>query len=159
MGNNVIVLKDKIAQKKQNPKKFYLLIIPLALIILLTSIYGVFQYFQPVSTVILDSPRRIYINVNKYNKVIKIKPLRQSSNTVVNDTDLFNWEINDALKEIITYYESSKIIDESYFPYKKPITIYLTSDKKIYLDITEFKDFMNTKKLKLIINQNGSDYK
>lgn len=159
MDNNVILLKNKISEKNKKPKKFNLLIISISVAILLTSIYGIFQYFQPSSTVILDAPRRIYINVNKYNKVIKVKPLRENSNKVVSDTNLFNSDINNALKEIISYYESSKIIDESYIPYKKPITLYLTSIDNTYLELTEFKDFMNAKKIKLSINQNGSDYK
>lgn len=159
MDNNVILLKDKISKRKQNPQKLNLLVISIAVAILLTSVYGIFQYFQPNSTIVLDSPRRIYINVNKYDRVIKVKPLRGNSNKVVSDLNLFNSDINNALKEIITYCESAEIIDESYIPYKKPITLYLTSIDNTYLELTEFKDFMNGKKIKLSINHNGSDYK
>lgn len=157
--SNIISFKDKVLEKNQKPQKFTMLVIIIAIIILLSSLYGIFQYFQPSTTVILDSPRRIYININSYNRVINVEPLRDNSTKVVDNIELFNSDINEALEKIISYCESTEIIDESYFPNKKTITIFITSKDNSTLDLTKFNNYMNTKKLKLSINQNGFDYK
>ncbi|SHH99604.1 anti-sigma-I factor RsgI family protein [Clostridium grantii] len=161
--SKVILLHEKrlqMQQEKINKKKnLGLMPIAIALLIILATIGSIYFYFKPSSTIILDIPPRIQLKVNKFNRVVSFEPLRADGKELADNLDLNNSILEDALKEIILSCEKETLISEDYYSFQKAINLFISSDKNNLINVDNFKEFMFSKKLKLIINQNGYDYK
>jgi hypothetical protein len=162
--SKVILLHEKKLQMKNKNKKnkhkhlLGLTSIIIAILIISSGIRGIYFYFKPSSTIILDVPPRIQLKINNFNRVLSCEPLRSDGNTLTDNLNVKNHTIEDALEEIILYCENEDLISEDYYPFQQSINLFISSDKNNLVNVDNFKDFMFSKKLKLLINQNGYNY-
>jgi len=110
------------------------------------------SYYTPVSTIVLSTNPSVSITANKWNKIISSKPLNSDGALVLNKINLKNKSIDTGLELIVKEAKIEKFIDNKYVNDKKPISVDIKSNENISIDISNFKNIIDTSKLNIKIN-------
>jgi hypothetical protein len=146
-------LKKNKFLKKSTKLKEPLIILSIVIILILISTYYVYSY--PSSLVILDVNTSITLKVNKWNRVIDVSSISTEGNNILNNEYIKNKNINDTLITILNKAEASNYInplDKNNLKHK--VTVYISGDT---IDITRFTNEIKSKKLNLLVNENGTE--
>ncbi|WBW97380.1 anti-sigma-I factor RsgI family protein [Oceanirhabdus sp. W0125-5] len=133
---------------------FFILIMGLAV-----SIYFI-KYTKATTSFIINMNAEFKINVNKDNKVVKIEALNSKGKSILNTSSFFNKNYNDTLKRLYNVCTAKDYFSKEYLSRTPYVIIYINAtSQNINLDFTEFEEYLNFRKLDLIINQNGKSNK
>lgn len=129
---------------------FFILIMGLAL-----SIY--FAKFTKASTsFIINMNAEFKINVNKDNKVVEIDGLNSKGRSVLNTSSFFNKDYKDTLIRLYSICMAKDYFSNDYLSKNPYVIIYIDGQSNnINLDFSTFEEYINSRNLDLIINQNG----
>lgn len=141
--------------KNQALNKFKTIFLTSTLCIILLSIF-LYNYFKTTATIIVNMPPSIELKINKWNRTVSSNGLQSSGKKLNNSIKLKNKSLNDSLETLITEAKAKNYIDKKYIDEKKTITIYVSSESNVDLDLTRFDSFMKQQKLKYQVNNNGT---
>ncbi|AGK95299.1 anti-sigma-I factor RsgI family protein [Clostridium pasteurianum] len=146
-------LKKNKSLPRLNKVKNPLIILFISIILLFIIAYYIYSYSS--SLVIIDVGTSINLKVNKYGKVVDASSLTSGGNNIINESNVNNKNISEALIIILSKAEANNYIDPlDKNQFKHNISVFISGDT---LDISKFSDEVKTKKLNLNINENGSE--
>ncbi|MEG2353842.1 MAG: hypothetical protein RSB70_04290 [Clostridium sp.] len=153
------VIKLTKAQKK---------ILSFCFVLILTfSIAIISMYLTTKATLIVDMNVTYKVKINKYDKIISVQPLNSNkAKEIIKTTNVKGDTLNSGLCDLFRACISNDIIDIDYIDTYGTVTVYVLNDTSIFrnnnnnnnnikLDLYAFESELNTKGLKLIINNRG----
>ncbi|WP_461205712.1 hypothetical protein [Clostridium sp. DL1XJH146] len=159
-NNKVISLEEKMEmyynkKNKKKPKKTFSLkniglLILISLSIIIWTIFFIHSNLKATSTVIISTPNKIVLKVNKYNKVTKVEGYSKASLQIANDNQAFLENINDALISLVEYCKENEYITN-----KSNVLILLSDSSNSTVNINAFKKYMDEEDFSYTINDNG----
>jgi hypothetical protein len=134
---------------------FYKYPLALGMILLFSSaVVSLFMYFHISRTVLIDANSSIKLQVNDWNRIVKVTPLSPNGNAMASSLKLFNKSLDEGIYSILSYATDTEII--------KPdtrVNIFFSGLKKTEPALTETEAFIIDNNLKVQINNNGSEYR
>lgn len=116
------------------------------------------SYYTPVTTIVLSNPS-VSLQANRWNKIISSKALDSNGSLILNNIKLKNKSIDSGLELIVKEAKSENFINEKYINDKKFINMHIKSNKDTSIDISNFKDIIDSNNLNLKINASSDNNK
>ncbi|MFT5872512.1 MAG: hypothetical protein ACI8WT_001443 [Clostridium sp.] len=126
--------------------------------ILLPSTYA-YTYYSPVTTIVVTINPSISIKANKWDKIISSKALNSEGSLILNNIKLKNKSIDDGLELLVKEAKTEHFINDKYVDDKKIISVDIKSKKDNSIDISNFKNVIDSNKLIFKINATSSNNK
>ncbi|MGY0374027.1 anti-sigma-I factor RsgI family protein [Clostridium sp. JNZ J1-5] len=128
----------------------------IGLIILFGS--NIYYFFTPSASVVLTIPPTIQLKVNKWNKIVSIKPTSTSARNLVAPIKLKNKSIDKGLELIVEEAKKQNIINKNYIDSENMLTIYIAANDDEAIQLINFKSYLKDRKINYRINNNGSEH-
>ncbi|MGV8983334.1 anti-sigma-I factor RsgI family protein [Clostridium sp.] len=109
-------------------------------------------YYTPVTSLVLSINPSISIEANRWNKIISSKALDSDGSLILNNVVLNNKSIDDGLELLVKEAKAKNFINDKYIDDKKIINVHIKSTKDISIDVSNFKDIIDSNKLNIKIN-------
>lgn len=147
--------KNKARLSKYNKIKKLKMILPIIVLFTALIIYYIYSYSS--SLMIVDIGPSISLKINKWDRVVDASSVDSLGNTILNENNIKNKNINDALMILLGKAEANNYIDPlDKSGLKNNISIFISGDS---LNISKFYNKVKTKQLNLNINDNGVEKK
>lgn len=140
-----------IEKKSLKDYKIYISIISIFILVFILSI--VYKYNNIVSTVVVETTSNIKLETNGFNRVLNVSSSSEKGNLLIQNTNLLDNNIDEAVCKIIEYANENKMIKSSGII----VTITGKALKAHVLDKTS--DFIYKNDLKVRFNNAGSEHK
>ncbi|KAJ53094.1 hypothetical protein CTM_04565, partial [Clostridium tetanomorphum DSM 665] len=111
-----------------------------------------YAYFKPVSTIVLTINPSIELKVNRFNKVLKVVGLNNDGKKIINEVNIKNKSIDDALNNILKQAKEDKFINDSYIKADKTVSLDIQGRN---VNITSFKENIIKDKINMDVKVNG----
>lgn len=121
---------------------------------IILSAASAFLYCRPFRTVLIQANSTIKLDVNLWNRVVKVTPLSTYGNKIVKSLDLFNVSTDRSISLILRKAKDINIINSD-----TKISIFITGSKNLQLSLPETEAYILENNLKVQINNNGVEYK
>lgn len=131
----------------------YALIAASVMFIFISSI-GAYSYYTPVTTVVLSINPSVSIEANRWNKIISSKALNSDGLLILNNIKLKYKSIDDGLELLVEEAKTEDFINDKYIIDKKIINVDFESKKNSSIDISKFKNIVDSNNLSININSN-----
>ncbi|MDT8717307.1 hypothetical protein IAI10_11615 [Clostridium sp. 19966] len=140
--------------KLKNDRNISSVIVKAALFMIAISLATTFYLFEnKTMTITLDSAFSVQLQINRWNKVIKVVPLNSKGDQLKASLKLTNMLYDDAIKEILEKANNSKIITKD-----SNVMIYISQNtENVSNSLKATKKYIDESKLSVIINNNGSE--
>ncbi|HEY8892134.1 MAG TPA: hypothetical protein VIM70_17990 [Clostridium sp.] len=129
----------------------YAIAVASIMFLFLSSGYAHF-YYTPVTTVVLSINPSVSLEANRWNKILSSKALNSDGSLLLNNVKLRNKSIDSGLEILVKEAQTENFINAKYVNDKKIIIIDFKSNKDSSIDITNFKNIIDTKKLNIKIS-------
>jgi hypothetical protein len=129
----------------------YTLIAASLMFIFISSI-GTYSYYTPVTTVVLSINPSVSIEANRWNKIVSSKALNSDGLLILNNIKLKYKSIDDGLELLVKEAKTENFINDTYINDRKIINIEFKSNKARSIDISDFKNIIDSNKLSININ-------
>lgn len=126
--------------------------------ILLPTTYA-YSYFAPVTTIVININPSVSLEANIWNKIISSKGLNSDGSLILNNIKLKNKSIDDGLELLVKEAKTENFINDNYLDDKKIISVDIKSKKDKSIDISNFKNIIDSNKLTFKINATSSNNK
>lgn len=83
------------------------------LFLMLSTVSGYSIYFTPTAYVSIDINPSIQFDINRFSRVIEVHPLNDDAKKLLNDINVKNAKISDALKKVVEASEKMGFLNES----------------------------------------------
>ena len=130
----------------------YAIAVASLMFIFLSSGYAHF-YYTPVTTVVFSNPS-VTLVANRWNKIISCKSLNTDGSLILNNVKLKNKSIDTGLEILVKEAQTENFIND-----KKIINLDFKSNKNSSIDITKFKNIIDTSKLNIKISASSLNNK
>ncbi len=127
-------------------------IIAASLMFLILSSIGAYSYYTPVTTVIISINPCVSLKANKWNKIISSKAVNSDGSLILKNTKLNYKSIDAALALLVKEAKTENFINDKYVKSKKIISVYFKSKKDSSIDISNFKNIIDSNNLNIKIN-------
>jgi len=158
---NTPKIGDIYSSTLATPKKLAVRRIVFLSIIAISILLGIniYRYFSSSASVVLSIPPTIQLKINKWNKVISVTPTSTPGRTLVANLDLKGNSLDKALQLILEEAKNKNIINKNYIEGEGVLTIYITNKSTTHqaIDLTNLKSYLNDRKIKYLINNDGQD--
>ena len=118
---------------------------------------GVYAYYTPTSSVVININPSIELSANRWNKIIRYSALNKDGEIILKDIAIKNKSLYEGLNLIVEQSKKDDFINEKYIKDDKVINIKLTSKNNKSVDLEEFKRYIFKNNLNLQINENGTE--
>jgi len=118
---------------------------------------GVYTYYTPTSSIIINMNPSIELQANRWIRIIKCSALNKDGETVLKAISIKNKPLNQGLNLIIEQSKKDDFINEKYIEDGKVISIQLSTKNNKSLDLSKFEEYAAKSKLSLKINSNGRE--
>lgn len=129
----------------------YVISVALVMIILASSVYA-HSYYTPISTIVLSINPSVSIKANRWNKIISSKPLNSDGALILNNIKLKYKSIDAGLGLLVKEAKGENFINKKYVTDKKVINLDIKSNKNVSIDISNFKNTIDSNNLTVKIN-------
>lgn len=113
-----------------------------------------FIYFRPFRTVLVQANSTVKLEINAWNRVVKVTPLSTYGNRIVESIDLINVSMDRGIYMILKEGKDKNIIEDN-----TKVTIFITGTKKLHTSLPETESYILETNLNIQINNNGIEYK
>jgi len=136
---------------------FYKYAITAASLIFISCV-SAYSYYTSVTTIVLSINPSFSIKANRWNKIISSKALDSDGNLVLSNIKLANKSIDDGLQLLVKESKTKNYINNKYVKDKKVITVNIKSNIDNSIDISNFKNIIDSNKLniKLIVSSDNN---
>lgn len=111
-------------------------------------------YLRPFRTILIQANSTIKLEVNTWNRVIRVTPLSSYGKKIVESLDLFNASLDNGVYMVLKEAKDKSIIKDD-----TKITVFITGSKKLQTSLSQTEAFILENSLKVQINNNGVEYK
>lgn len=118
---------------------------------------GVYAYYTPTSSVVININPSIELSANRWNKIIKYLALNKDGETILNAISIKNKSLNEGLNLIVEQSKKDDFINEEYIKASKVISIQISEKNNKGVDLSKFEDYAAKNNLNLKINNNGRE--
>ncbi len=126
--------------------------------VLLTSSFANI-YYTPTTTLVISINPSVSLKSNKWNKIISFKALNSDGTTILSNIKLKNKSIDAGLELLVKEAKTENFINDKYIMDKKIISIDINGNKNTSIDISNFKNIIDSNDLNIIINNSSSNNK
>ena len=126
--------------------------------ILISSAYA-YAYYTPVTTVVVTINPSVSLEANRWNKVINSKALNSDGSLILENIVLKNKSIDTCLELLVKEAKAENFINNNYVNDKKIISVDIKSKKDHSIDISNFKNIIDSNNLNFKINASSSNNK
>ena len=116
-------------------------------------------YYTPVTTIVLSINPSVSLEANKWNKIISSKALNSDGSILLNNIKLKNKSIDVSLELLVKEAKTEHFINDKYISDKKTISVDIKSSKDNTIDISDFKNIIDSNKLAVVINTSSNNNK
>lgn len=116
-------------------------------------------YYTPVTTVVLSINPSVSLEANRWNKIISSKALNSDGYILLNNIKLKNKSIDAGLELLVKEAKTEHFINDKYVDDKKTISVDIKSSKDSSIDISGFKNIIDSNNLDIIINTSSNNNK
>lgn len=123
------------------------------LLTILLLFFALSIYFKEDRLILIDSSSSkisMNIKVNKFNRVVGVTAMNESSGMVKKDASTFNKSMDTALYSIL-----EAAVNKSYVEKSNPINIYISGDQPSSINLDQTKKYIKDNDLSITINYNG----
>ncbi len=122
--------------------------------------YGAYAYYTPTATIQVSINPSIELKINRFHRIIKSSPTNTDGKTLLENLELKNKNIDDALILVIAQAKKDNFINDNYISQGKTISVEISSkgsEKTIKLD--KLKRYIEENKINTTIDNNGKESK
>jgi len=116
---------------------------------------GVYDYYTPTSSVVININPSIKLEANRWVKIIKCSALNNDGETVLKSISIKNKSLNQGLNLIIQQSEKDDFINEKYIKDAKVISVKLSTKNNKNVDLSKFEEYVVKSNLMVEFNNNG----
>jgi len=116
---------------------------------------GVYDYYTPTSSVVININPSIKLETNRWIKIIKCSALNKDGETILKEISIKNKSLNEGLNLIVEQSKKDNFINEKYIKDSRVISIKLSGKNNKILDLSKFQEYIIKNNLNLEINSNG----
>ncbi|MBU3114412.1 anti-sigma-I factor RsgI family protein [Clostridium lacusfryxellense] len=136
----------------------YAITAALLMFVLISSV-SAYAYYTPVTTIVLSINPTVSFKANRWNKIISFKALNPDGSLILSNIKLKNKSIDDGLQLLVTEAKKENFINDKYVSDKKIISVDIISIKDKSIDISKFKNIIDTNNLNVKINASSGNKK
>ena len=144
---------------KKNLSLYKYAITAASLMFMLLSSVSAYSYYTPVTTIVVSINPSVSLEANKWNKIISSKALNSDGSLILNNIKLKNKSIDDGLELLVKEAKTENFINDKYVTDKKIISVDIKSNKDGSIDISNFKNIIDSNKLNIKINASSVNNK
>lgn len=122
------------------------------IVIVLVAAVGFYSYTHVDRTVVIKGGFYVELDVNRWNRIINVTGLNTNGNEIKQSVKLFNNSLDSAIVSLLDAGIKDKYISEN-----NQVNVFITSDSKNSLSLESTKKYITSKKLKVVINNDGND--
>lgn len=137
---------------KKNLSLYKYAITAASLMFMLFSSVSAYSYYTPVTTIVVSINPSVSLEANKWNKIISSKALNSDGSLILNNIKLKNKSIDDGLELLVKEAKTENFINEKYVDDERIISVDIKSNKDSSIDISSFKNIIDSNKLNININ-------
>lgn len=116
-------------------------------------------YYTPVTTLIISINPSVSLEANRWNKIISSKALNTDGTLILSNIKLKNKSIDAGLELLVKEAKAEKFINDKYVHDEKIISVDIKGNKNNSIDISKFKNIIESNDLNIIINATSSNNK
>jgi hypothetical protein len=113
-----------------------------------------FVYLKPFRTILVQANSTIKLEVNAWNKVVRVTPLSAYGKNIVESIEIFNVSMDKGIYLILKEAQDKNIVNAN-----TKISIFITGSKNLQTTLPDTETYMMENNLKVQINNNGIEYK
>lgn len=118
---------------------------------ILVLLFAISMYLKEYRLVVIDSKTiSMNIKINKFNRVVGITAMNDTSNKLRKDVSVFNKNIDSALNSIL-----ETAVDKAYVDKSEPINIFISGNPNSTINFNKTKEFIKNNEFPITINYNG----
>jgi len=125
----------------------------LAVLIIITLAFGIYNYTKAVTTVVIDSPIPIKLEVNFIGKVARVNINQNTNAGSVNKNDILDRDIDTAIYRIIKFYNEKEMLTSN------RVTVTISGKSIQYGTLKYTEEYVKEKSIDIRINNNGLEQK
>ncbi|MBU3145676.1 anti-sigma factor domain-containing protein [Clostridium sp. CF012] len=115
-------------------------------------------YNSPVTTIVISNPS-VSLKANRWNKIISFKALNSDGALILSNIKLKNKSIDVGLELLVKEAKDENFINDEHANDNKIISIDIKGSKDNSIDISSFKNIIDSNNLNIIINASSSNNK
>ncbi|HEY5588037.1 MAG TPA: hypothetical protein VIK86_03670 [Candidatus Paceibacterota bacterium] len=128
-----------------------------SLMFILISSASAYAYYTPVTTIVLNINPSVSLKANRWNKIISFKALNSEGSLILNNIKLKNKSIDTGLELIVKEAKTENFINDKYVTDKKIISVDIISNLENSIDISNFKNIIDSNYLNIKINASSGN--
>jgi hypothetical protein len=144
---------------KKNLSLYKYAITAASLMFIFISSSSAYSYYTPVTTIVVSINPSVSLEANRWDKIISSKALNSDGSLILNNVKLKNKSIDDGLELLVKEAKTENFINEKYVDDKKVISVDIKSNKNNSIDISNFKNILDSNKLSVKINASSGNNK
>ena len=130
-----------------------------SLMFILISSASAYAYYTPVTTIVLNINPSVSLIANRWNKIINSKALDSDGALILKNIKIKNKSIDAGLELLVNEAKIEKFINDKYVTDKKIINVDIISNRNNSIDISNFKNIIDSNKLYIKINTSSGNNK
>lgn len=128
----------------------------IALFIILIGGGSTYAYVTPIAAISVSINPSIEIQINRFDKVIKVTPKNNDGKTLINTLAINNKNIDEALVLVVEAAKKDNFINKTYIEAGKTISVVIASkNKNEIIKLDKFNEFIQNAKINTTIDNNG----
>ena len=143
------ILTGKSCSKNLSLYKFALT--AASIMFIFVSIFGTYTYYTPVTTIALGTKTSVCLEANRWNRIISSKALNSDGLLILDSIKLKYKAIDDGLELIVKQAKTENFIND-----KEIISVDIKSNKNSSIDISNFKNIIDSNNLIIKINASSN---
>jgi hypothetical protein len=128
-----------------------------SLLFMILSGSGVYAYYTPTSSIVININPSIELKANRWDRIIKYSALNKDGETILKSISIRNKPLNQGLNIIVEQSKKDNFIDENYVKDGKIIRLQVSVKGNKSLDLSKFQKNTIKNNLNLDINDNGEE--
>ena len=126
-----------------------------SLLFMILSGSGVYAYYTPTSSIVININPSIELKANRWDRIIKYSALNKDGETILKSISIRNKPLNQGLNLIVEQSKKENFIDEDYVKDGKIIRLQVSGKGNKSLDLSRFQENVIKSNLNLDVNDNG----
>lgn len=141
------------AKEKKTLKDYKLYISIVAVFALIFVLSIMYKYNNVVSTIVVETTSAIKLEVNGFDRVLKVSSPTEKGNILINETNILDNNIDKAIYKIIDYASENEMVKST------GIVVTITGRELKHNVLTETEEYIYKKDIKVRFNNAGSEHK
>lgn len=168
-GEFVYVKANKILPKigevhtgqlcRKNLSLYRYLITAASLMFIFISSIGAHAYYTPITTIVLSINPSVFLEANRWDKIISSKSLNLDGSQILNNIKIKNKSIDDGLELLLKEAKTENFINDKYITDKKVINVNIKSKEGRTIDVSNFKKVIDSNNLNFKISASSNNNK